>query len=235
MGMQRHEGGRIATKTGGAALGALMGSMLGGPLGPMIGGQLGAATAEAVGPLLTPLMEAWVAKMRQELLRRGRVVAAGAAEASSLEEGDVVQRLLDSDGLQPLVARVLEAAARSGNKAKLGMLGAVLGEAVSSRPRSIDESLLIVAALEDLEGAHLRVLEALEGVPDFQNPDVRWTSEGIDRAVPDLTAIGRSTAIGGLIRHGLVDTTTVFDGTGYQITDFGQAMLEAFRLRSAAG
>jgi hypothetical protein len=41
----------------------------------------------------------------------------------------------------------------------------VLGEAVSARPRRVDEQQLIVAALRDLEPPHVRVMEILEDQP----------------------------------------------------------------------
>lgn len=186
------------------------------------------------GVVLTPLMEAWAAKVQQEFQRRGQEVAGGAADASHLDEDEVVERILTSHHLQPLVMRVLDAAARTDSTPKLRALGAVLGEAVTIRPRQVDEDLFIVAALDDLEPAHLRVLEALEGSAIALVPTaVGWTSTTLVPALPDLTAIGLHAALGGLVRHGLVDTQYIGDTMGeigYEITEFGHAMLEVMRI-----
>lgn len=220
----------VPAKMGGAALGLLFGLMLGGPLGGVIGGPLGATVAASVGPVLTPVMEAWVKNAQEEWQRRGNELATGAADASHLDEVKVVERILTSNDLQPLVMRVLDAAARTNSTRKLRALGAVLGEAVSSRPRRVDEDLFIVAALDDLEPAHLRVLEALEGQADPADSDVGWMSDDLAHAVADLSPVGRHAALGGLMRHGLVDTVSGYGEMTYRITEFGHAMLEVMRL-----
>jgi hypothetical protein len=176
-------------------------------------------------------MEAWAEKIMQECQRRGHEITDSASVSSGLEPDEVVQRLLTTDELQPLVMRVLDAAARTDSTRKLRMLGTILGEAISNRPRPLDEDLLIVAALDDLEPAHLRVLEVLERpVDDPQNPDARWWAGNLENAVPDLTVVGRQAGIGGLLHHGLAVQTSLYGAIGYEITEFGRAMLEVIRL-----
>jgi hypothetical protein len=187
----------------------------------------------AIGTLTTPTLEAWVARCIEEFRQSGQQLAIGASDAAHLSEDEVVQRILEDASLQPLVMRVVDAAARTRSVGKLRALGAVLGEAVSNRPRRVDEDLLIVAALNDLEPAHLRVLVALEGSADPTHPERGWTFGAVEEAVPDLTAAGRQAALGGVISHGLVITTSLYSATGYELTEFGRAMLAVMRLSTA--
>ena len=90
---------KFLAETGGAALGALLGFCFAGPLG--------AAAGAAVGVVLTPAMERWAAKCIDELRGRGQILADAASLTSGLSEDEVVERLLDSEELQPMVARVL--------------------------------------------------------------------------------------------------------------------------------
>ena len=171
---------------------------------------------------MTPAMEGWAERIRQEFQRRGQVITDGAAVASQLEPDEVVERLLTTDGLDPLVMRVLDAAAHTDSTRKLRMLGTILGRAISNKAPPLNEDLLIVATLDDLEPAHLNVLEVLE--------DGGLSAANLENAVLDLTAVGRQAAIGGLLRHGLAVQTSLYGALGYEITEFGRAMLEVMRL-----
>jgi hypothetical protein len=177
-------------------------------------------------------MEAYAERMWQECQRRGQVMTDSAAVASQLEPDEVIERLLTTDGLDSLVMRVLDAAARTDSMRKLRMLGAILGQAISTPSRPLDEDLLIVAALDDLEPAHLKVLEALDehgGLSPEGHPK-NAVPPSLDNALPDLTVVGRQAGIGGLLRHGLAVQTSPYGGSGYTITEFGSAMLEVMRL-----
>lgn len=176
------------------------------------------------------MLEAWISHCIAEFQEYGRELATGAADAAQTSEDEIVQRILEDKTLQRLVRQVVDAAARTASTRKLRALGAVLGEAATSRPRRVDEDVLIIAALRDLEAAHLRVLEVLEGQADRNNPNIGWTRSAIEGSISDLTDLGRQAALGGLVSHGLVATTSLFGDIGYELTDFGRAMLEVLRV-----
>jgi hypothetical protein len=118
---------------------------------------------------------------------RGRVVAEAASVTSGIGEEEILERLMESDELQPLVARILDAASRTNATEPLRLLGYILGESVSNRPRKIDEDLLLVDILTGLEPGHLRVLELFEGPPDPSNPSnpaAFWTIEKLRPPTP---------------------------------------------------
>jgi hypothetical protein len=220
----------VASQMGGAALGALMGLAIGGPLAAAIDGPVGAALAVAAGSVLTPAMEVWVAKCRQEFGRRGHEIAAGAAHASHLAADEAVERILTCDDIQPLVMRVLDSAIKTDSTPKLRALGMVLGEAAGNRSRQIDEDLMILKAIDLLEAAHLRILERMKD-PVPNHPEGVWTLTLVSSTVSDLSEAGTQAAIGGLLAHGLIQNTGGggYSPAGYAITTFGLAMLDAMR------
>jgi hypothetical protein len=222
MTIERTDTDTFLAETGGVAFGILMGAIFAGPLGAAAGG--------AIGELLTPLGERWIAKCRQEFRRRGQILAEAASLTSGLNDEQVVERLLDSEELQPMVARVLDAAARTNSTETLRLLGGVLGEAACDRPRKIDEDLMLVDGITGLEPGHLRVLALFESHADPSNPDVNWGVELITAATADdMSAVASQAAIGGLLSRGLIEARSGFGEGGYKITEFGRALLGALR------
>ena len=212
---------KLITTTGGAALGFLVGLIFAGPLG--------AGAGAAIGVIAQPAMEWVVAKCVPEFRRRGDVVAGAASLASGLGQEEVVERLLESVKHQPLVARVLDAAARTNSTETLRLLGFVLGESVGNRPRTIDEDLMLIEGYPGSEPGHLRLLEVLEQPADPSNPAVFWGREHIATDMGgSLSPVGLQAAIGGLLGRGLIQSMSGFGG-GYEITDFGRAVLGALR------
>jgi hypothetical protein len=217
----------LIAETGGAALGFLMGLCVLGPLGPAFAGFV-SVTAQ-------PLLERFVGRCVDEFGRRGDVLAEAASRSSGLDQEAVVERLLESDELQPLTARVIDAASQTNSTEILTLLGGMLGASVSDRPRRIDEDLMLVDGMRGLEPAHLRLLEQFERSADPSNPDVAWGTERIAESIGEsLTAAGRQAAIGGLLGRGLIQRIAGFDGGGYMITEFGSALLGALRRSSAS-
>jgi hypothetical protein len=213
---------KVIVETGGVVLGGFFGLCLAGPLGAVVGAF--------AGQVLTPASERLIGKCLDELRGRGRVVAEAASLTSGLAEEEILDRLLESDELQPLVARILDAASRTNATETLRLLGYVLGESVSNRPRKIDEDLLLVDILTGLEPGHLRVLELFESPADPSNPDVNWGVENITATMADdMSAVGSQAAIGGLLARGLIQTMSGFGGGGNQITELGRALLSAVR------
>ena len=94
---------------------------------PLIGlcfaGPLGAGAGAAIGVIAQPVMERWFAKCVDEFRGRGAVLAEAASRSSGLDQDEAVERLLASVGLQPLVARVLDAASRTNSTETLRLLG----------------------------------------------------------------------------------------------------------------
>lgn len=218
----RNERG-LVVEAGGAVLGALIGICFAGPLGVGPGAAIGAG--------ITPVMERWLGRCTEEFRRRGIVVADAAAAASHLAEDEVVQRALSGDVPQPLVARILETASRTDSNNVLRLLGAVLGEHVSERPRSVDEDVMLVDCMSGLEAGHIRMLEILEGQANPDNPNVGWTMATLTSTVDgQLSPLGLNSTVGGLLGRGLIESPSGFGGVPiYLITDFGRALLEALR------
>lgn len=130
-------------------------------IGAAFGGPLGAAAGTFIGTLITPLIEDWVALCIQEFAPRGQTIVDAAVVTSNLDEEQVIEAITTSPELQPVVQRIIDAAARTNHEQTLRLLGAILGDSIGNRPR-IDEDLLFVEGIAGLGPAHLRVLEALE-------------------------------------------------------------------------
>ena len=141
---------RVLADTLGATLGGLAGLAIGGPEGAIAG-----VTA-------TPALSRWMSLCLAEFKRRGEAVAEAAAVSAHRSEAEVLDCVVSDVGLQPLVSRVADAVAHTDSQEKLRLLGTVLGEAISNRPKRLDEDFLIVAALDDLQAVHLKVMEVLE-------------------------------------------------------------------------
>jgi hypothetical protein len=217
--------GNLVSDTAGATFGGLIGLWA----GTAIAGPDGAEIGSVVSAASVPAMERWFARIRKEWSRRGTVVVQAAASHAEIGPEELVERLLEADDLQPLVARILDAAARTDSAANLKILGTVLGEALSDRPRQIDDYLLIATAVNDLTPAHIRVLEVLERPADSSNADLGWQAETVDKAVMDVSTLGIHAVLGGLVRHGLVENSADY-GLTYWLTEFGRALLDVIRL-----
>jgi hypothetical protein len=207
----------VLTDTLGATLGGLAGLALGGPVGAI------------VGVAATPALAKCMSRILVELGRRGEAVAEAAVLSSDLSEAEVLECIVSDVGLQPLVSRVVEAVAHTDSHEKLRLLGTVLGEAISNRPTRLDEDFLIVAALDDLQPVHLRVMELLEQPANPVDADQRWYDGLIEERIVGVSRVGWQGALGGLIRHGLVRD---FPGWGidlYELSDFGGALIAVMR------
>jgi hypothetical protein len=169
-----------------------------------------------------------------EWTRRGDVIASSAAHASAVTVDEVLERVVADPDLQPLIALIVDVAARTNSTAKLGALGAVLGEAVSSRPWSRADELLIVNALRDLEDGHIDMLRIMERTPvELLAPrmglqDSNWRLDLLTEAGLSVTPLLARAYLSGLERNGLVVAESGY-GLSYEITDFGRAMLGVFR------
>jgi hypothetical protein len=220
------DSGNLASETAGATFGGLIGVWA----SAAIPGSDGAAIGSVVGAGSVPVMERWFARIRNEWSRRGAIIVQAAASRAEIGPEQLVERLLEADELQPLVARILDAAARTNSATNLQILGTVLGEALSDRPRQIDDYLLIATAVNDLTPAHLRILEVLERPADPDRDEVGWIAQTIEESIKDVSLLGIQAALGGLVRHGLVRTGVGYGPLIYSLNEFGQALLDVVRL-----
>jgi hypothetical protein len=221
--------GQLLPETAGGAFGALIGAWVGTGLAGPFGAATGLAAGSVVGAGIVPVLERWFSRIQGEFGRRGRVVVEAAGSRGDMTPDEVLERLLDADDLQPLMTRILDAAARTDSVLNLRILGTVLGEALSDRPREVDDYILIATAVNDLGPAHVRVLELLEGPADPTDADRRWTAGEIEERIGSVSPLGTQAALGGLVRHGLVQNDAGF-GLTYSLTKFGHALLDLIRL-----
>lgn len=227
----------LVPETAGGAFAVLMGfaaAGTGGGTGSVA--ELGVAVAGAV---LTPPMSGLARAVAKEWASNGAEVAHAAAAAAGLTHDKLMDTLADEDELHPLLRQVLEAAERTGDIRKLRTLGTVLGEAVTSRPRRVDEAAIIVAALRDLEPAHVRVLELLQQPGPDETPNTEatqaWLPQSVAQNLPEVMPSLVAACLNALTRHGLATTRATWNGgSRYELTEFGQVMIDVLRRAAPA-
>jgi hypothetical protein len=202
------------------------------------GGGLAAFLAIPTGPLApflaavaTPLTTRWAERIAGELRRKAQVVEESALGSSGLSPDDLGDVLTGDPDLIALTQKVLDAAAASGNEQKLRGLGELLGRAAANPGDRLDEAQVLVAALADLEGPHLLVLDVLTGnAPDqwSNSSPVGWRPTQV-RARVNLDPEFVLACLSALTRHGLAAPVS---GTGlaggeeqrFAITRLGEAI-----------
>lgn len=219
---------RLISDGTGAGLGALVSG-----LSTLAGADPTTVVALATGGATAgPFLAAAVRRSAAEITQRVPVVTKAAMQRANLSEDDLSARLDGDPNLQPLVQRILEATARTGDRRKLQILGTVLGEAVDQRPRAVDESVVIVETVDALQPVHMRVMEALDREPENVPADHAsvWTSEFLEAALQDVSRFGVQGALAGLVGHGLAISSTGFGGgLIVRLSDYGRAMLDVIR------
>lgn len=124
------------------------------------------------------------------------------------------ERVINHDDRLELLARVLEAAARTSLEEKVTALARVLAEGLRDGG-SVDEAFVIAAALADLEAAHVIVLNhlAVKPLPPEElwdkpgEPPRGWDRNQLADALPDVEAI-LDGVLAVLEGHGLVRLQT---------------------------
>ena len=134
------------------ALGGTLAATLGAATGP-----LAPFTAAAILPLTTRMAELMLA----ELGRKNSVVTAAALHASGLDPEEFCEILAGDPAEMGLAQKILWVASTSGNEDHLRVLGGLLGGAVAASGDKLNETRLIVAALDDIDAPHTAVLEVL--------------------------------------------------------------------------
>jgi hypothetical protein len=145
----------MAVQAAGATLAAFLASIFG-PFAPLV--------APAISPGTTLIAE----RVAGEWRRKTRVVTESALGASGLGPDDLGDALTGDPDIIALTQKILQASAASGNRQKLRGLGELLGRAAANPGDRLDETQVLVAALADLEGPHLLVLDVLMQAPPRQ-------------------------------------------------------------------
>ncbi|MFI8528557.1 hypothetical protein ACIGB8_29145 [Promicromonospora sukumoe] len=220
----------VAIKATAAAIGALSGAAVAGPAGSIVGA--------AVAPILEPVM----AKVFDEFSSDSRRSAAEVLVEAAIHAGVTPEEFADrvrQDEMHRLIGgTAFTAGARTRNREKIRGLGRALSDGILAEDRAkLDETHLILRAMDDLEAPHIAVLNFLvnywpptlsgaeivreavlldakdrEERPWRGNP--RWTVRGLNGARPGF-AEAMPSLLGTLQRHGLAgveqDTKKMLD------------------------
>jgi hypothetical protein len=218
---KRHE--RAVASGGGAGVGLVAGGLIGGPPGAAAGLVIGAV----LGPEFEPLV-AWAGEKISAGMRRRQ---AQVLAESGIPEDQLREKIDSSERTQLLTGFALNAAARTALEGKLRTLGRSLAAGLLAEDNAtIDTEQMIIAAISDIEGPQLAMLELLVAWRPGRNvaePQVSgpldlpkdshdglfdgnwnvawrdWSREQIAHARPNLAPLAPS-LLGTLQRHGLV-------------------------------
>lgn len=208
-------------RTVAAAAGAALGSVIAGPAGAVVGA--------ALGPMLEPLIRGVWAELSESARQREIDVLVSAIHAG-IPVDEMDERINASERTQLLTGLALNAATRTAWQDKVRTLGRSLASGLLVEDDAkIDTEQMIIAAITDIEGPQLSLLEFLvcrepgrvAGRPSIIGPlDIprysyglvsgagwhlrnrAWSAEEIDSARPRLAPIAPS-LLGTLQRHGL--------------------------------
>jgi hypothetical protein len=237
-----------------AALGAALGGIIAGPVGAIVGAGLG--------PLLEPLVKGAWAELSESARQRQTDVLFWAIH-SGIPINEMKERINASKHTQLLTGFALSAASRTAWEDKVRTLGRSLASGLLAEDNTkIDVEQMIIAAITDIEGPQLAMLELLvarrpgrnvaeplvsgpldlPGESHSRNADGswhvvwrEWSREEITHARPNLAPLAPS-LLGTLQRHGLVVQN---DKTGEAIEKYAQAferkLGEQYRREGRAG
>lgn len=170
--------------------------------GYVLGGPVGAVA----GAMASPAAERFLYQVHKEIFERGDVVMDAIAYESELSTDQLFSLLTDQDELKAIFARVVLASSSTTMQEKLRGLGRALGRAIVDDSR-IDEAFCLVAALDEMELPHFRLLAKLTSPPVIKGRDPEkikgWTRAQILETGNGMELVGHS-ILGVLIRHGLV-------------------------------
>jgi hypothetical protein len=222
-------------------------------------GPAGAIVGAALGPLLEPLVSGVWADL-SEKARQRQTSAFYWAIREGVPVEEMEERINASEQTQLLTAFALSGAARTAWEDKVRTLGRSLASGLLAEDSAaIDTEQMIIAAITDIEGPQLALLELLvrwepgrqAGGPPIEGPlDVpayshirshdgswqvngrEWNTQRIAFARPNLTPITPS-LLGTLQRHGLAVQN---ENTSEAIERYQEALERAIgRLRGQSG
>jgi hypothetical protein len=219
-----------------AGLGAVVGAAVAGPIG-LIGGAA-----------LAPLLEPMAAHIWEELGAAGRRRAGqvlSAAVDAGVSPDELLDRINASDRTQLLAGYALAAAARTAWQDKVRTLGRSLAAGLLAEDdANIDTEQIIIAAIADIEGPHLTLLDLLTcyepvyvqdsrhsrlDIPTYSYKHSADRTWAVGNRYWDVTNIRNAhtqlgsalpSLLGTLQRHGLAAESTDTNGALAQITRF---------------
>jgi hypothetical protein len=184
--------------------------------GAVVAGPVGAVGGAVLGPLLEPLVEKIWEEVSGDGRRRAMEVLASAAEAAGRPVEEITGLSRASEQTRLLAGTAMSAATRTAWGAKVRTLGRSLASGLlATDDAQVDVEQLIIAAISDIEGPHLALLDLLvSSEPDITvrganaRPAIapqrrKWTIRQITMVRPKLGAVVPS-LLGTLQRHGLI-------------------------------
>lgn len=206
-------GGQIVAGTGAAAVGLA----IGGALGPEAGGVVAAA--------LTPVLER-VAQLDHRSWTNVDSVFRRAFDTAGIDAEAFASWSDVSPARLRLLGQVVEAALHAMDDARIDALARVLADTYED-DALLDTAPLVVAALRELDPAHVLVLVTMTGEPQatVEGHATNWSLEHLKLNLPRL-AIGMEPVLATLDRVGAVYASGGFGGsTVWEVTDFGRLCL----------
>lgn len=183
-------------------------------------------------------------------LARTRSVALGAAEdLTGMTREELGDRIAANPRLVPIAVRVLWQAGMTGQDEVLEALGAVLGDAAAD-PGKADEAEVLLLGIEAIRRQHIALLRVMAGTPRWKSEDPepyadlqpaevtaldeaeRWNVEALAEAA-GVTEDEAALTATGLANAGFARALSAFGGTGYQVTEMGQTLLEVLGVYEA--
>lgn len=150
--------------------------------------------------------------------RRGRVARLGQDLLADHDADDVLGRLRSDERFGELFVRAAEATAVTSWERKRTAMGAVVRAALDGDDAQLDDSELLLSALESLESPHFVALQRL----DLASGLVEKNQAGIDSAdIEGLTP----PVLAALVSVGAVTQQSGLGGLFYKSSEFGRRLL----------
>ncbi|MFD7026129.1 hypothetical protein [Promicromonospora sukumoe] len=144
----------VVTKAAAASLGALAGSAVAGPAGGMLGA--------AAGPMLEPIMRRVWDELASDSRTSAEQVLVEASSYSNKRPDELAESIRQNEERRLLGGLAFAAGSRTRNKDKIRGLGRALADGVlADDDARLDETHLILRAMDDLEAPHITVLDFL--------------------------------------------------------------------------
>lgn len=202
--------------------------------------DLVAVGGDAVIPGAGALGKYFLGKAVEEHRRRHSTALLEAERRTGLQREQLAEVLAEQPRLIGLHSRLLYGIGMNGHDQVIRAMGLVLGDAVNALDR-VDECDIILMSIADLNGAHISVLQKLaEDPPPWSTPysgnppsdrPVKhgWNRGNILEAFPEEHRPVVGTSLLALVSRGLIEGMNVFGGTGYSLSEWGQALLDVIR------
>ncbi|RNM12226.1 hypothetical protein [Nocardioides pocheonensis] len=203
---------------------------------------VGALAGMLTAGVATDPMARLSAKARAELARTRSIALRAAEDLAGMTREDLGERIAANPKLVPIAARVLWQAGMTGQDEVLEALGAVLGNA-AAHPDRADEAEVLLLGIEALRRQHIALLRVMAGPPQWKSNEPepyqdlqpvqvtalgeaeRWNVEALAEA-SGMTDDQAALAATGLSNAGFARALSVLGGTGFQVTEMGQVLLE---------